>query len=98
MRQTVLRLARERQIPVEERSFTLAEAHAADEAFITSTTSPVVGVTTLDGQQIADGTPGPVTRRLGAAMWDEIERQTGYRTRRKEEKQIISRKATNLKF
>lgn len=79
MRSTVIRLARERQIPVEERSFTLAEARAADEAFITSTTNPVVGVTTLDGQPIGAGTPGPLTLRLGAAMWDEIERQTGYR-------------------
>lgn len=79
MRHTVIRMAREHQIAVEERSFTLSEARAADEAFITSTTNPVVGVTALDGQRIADGVPGALTRRLGSAMWDEIARQTGYR-------------------
>ena len=79
MRATTIRLAQELQIRVEERPFTLSEAHAADEAFISSTSAPVVGVVTLDGQPIADGKPGPVTRRLSAALWAEIEHQTGYR-------------------
>jgi len=79
MRATTLRLAAEHQLAIEERPFTLAEARCADEAFVTSTTNPVVAVVTLDGQAIAGGIPGPVTRRLGQAMWGEIERQTGYR-------------------
>ena len=78
MRDTTIRLARAMQMPVAERAFTLAEAHAADEAFITSTSAPVVGVVRLDGRPIADGVPGAITRRLGAAMWDEIAQQTGY--------------------
>ena len=78
MRATTLRLARELRIAVDERPFTLAEAHAADEAFITATTAPVIGVVGLDGHTIGDGRPGPVTRRLGAAMWNEIARQTGF--------------------
>jgi D-alanine transaminase len=79
MRATTIRLAREMQVAVEERPFTLAEARTADEAFITSTTNPIVAVVKLDGQPIADGAPGALTRRLGHAMWDEIARQTGYR-------------------
>ena len=79
MRATTLRLARQMQMPVEERAFTLAEARAADEAFVTSTTNPIVGVVALDGRPIAGGVPGALTRRLGTAMWDEIARQTGYR-------------------
>lgn len=79
MRATSMRLARDLQLRVEERAFTLAEAHTANEAFITSTSAPVVGVVALDSQRLGDGVPGPVTRRLAGAMWDEIVRQTGYR-------------------
>lgn len=79
MRATTIRLARDLQMPVEERAFTLAEAHAADEAFLTSTSAPVVGIVALDDRPIGGGGPGPLTLRLGAAMWDEIARQTGYR-------------------
>lgn len=79
MRATVLRLAREAGLAVAERPFTLAEARAADEAFLTSTTAPVLGVVRIDGVAVADGRPGPVTRRLGALLWGEIARQTGFR-------------------
>ena len=78
MRATTLRLAQGLQIGIDERAFTLDEAHAADEAFITSTSAPVVGVVALDGRPIGTGVPGPVTRRLGEAVWAEIERQTGF--------------------
>lgn len=78
MRATAIRLAHDLQMPVEERAFTLAEALDSDEAFLSSTSAPVVGIVTIDGHRIADGHPGPLTRRLGIAMWDEIARQTGY--------------------
>ena len=76
-RATTLRLARAAGVAIIERPFSLAEAHAADEAFITSTTAPVIGVASLDGHKLP--APGPVTQALGRAMWAEIERQTGYR-------------------
>jgi len=79
MRATTIRLARDLQIGVDERPFTLAEAHAADEAFLTATTAPVIGIVGLDGRPIGSGTPGPITRRLGGAIWAEIATQTGYR-------------------
>ncbi len=79
MRATALRLAGLSQMPCDERAFDLAEALAADEAFLTSTTAPVMPVTSIDGRRIGGGRPGPVTARLAALLWDEIERQTGYR-------------------
>jgi D-alanine transaminase len=79
MRGSLMRLARAAQIKVEERAFTLAEAQAAPEAFLTSTTAPCLGIVAIDGMTVGSGTPGPVTRRLGALMWAEIERQTGFR-------------------
>jgi D-alanine transaminase len=63
-RLAVLRLARETGMAVEERSFTLDEAKAAKEAFITSASAFVTPVVAIDGQAIGDGTPGETTRRM----------------------------------
>ncbi|BAL79402.1 D-amino-acid transaminase [Bradyrhizobium cosmicum] len=63
-RKAVIALAEERQLRVEERSFTVAEALAAKEAFITSASSFVQPVIALDGKTIGDGKPGPVATRL----------------------------------
>ncbi|MBC6408666.1 MAG: D-amino-acid transaminase [Rhodobacteraceae bacterium] len=63
-RKAVLRLAEEAQLEIEERLFTLAEAQAADEAFITSASAFVLPVVALDGVALGDGTPGPIARRL----------------------------------
>jgi D-alanine transaminase len=63
-RKAVIALAEERQLRIEERSFSVNEALAAKEAFITSASSFVQGVVTIDGHRIADGEPGPMTTRL----------------------------------
>ena len=70
-RAAVLRFAREAQMEVEERSFTPAEAQAADEAFITSATTFVMPVVEIDGHTLGDGTPGPVARRLREIYLEE---------------------------
>jgi D-alanine transaminase len=51
-------------ISVEERAFTLEEAYAAREAFVTSATQIVLPVVRIDGKPIGDGKPGPVTTAL----------------------------------
>lgn len=71
-RSVVLELAREEGIPVVERPFTLEEAYAAREAFLTSTTSLVLPVTRIDGRTVANGAPGEITRRLARRY---VERQ-----------------------
>ncbi len=73
-RDAVLRLAREAQIEVEERPFTIAEAKAAQEAFITSASTFVLPVVRIDGAVVGDGTPGPVTRRLREIYLEEMRR------------------------
>lgn len=65
-RSVVLELAREEGIEVVERPFTVQEARAAREAFLTSTTSLVLPVTRIDGRPVANGHPGDTTRRLAA--------------------------------
>ena len=56
---------------VEERSFTIDEAKAADEAFITSASTFVMPVVEIDGASLGDGTPGPVAARLREIYLDE---------------------------
>ena len=56
---------------VEERPFTVAEAQAADEAFITSASAFVLPVVEIDGVALGGGTPGPVATRLREIYLDE---------------------------
>jgi len=63
-RKAVVALAEERQFRVEERPFTVEEAVAAKEAFVTSASLFVQSVTSIDGKQVANGKPGPMTMRL----------------------------------
>ena len=70
-RAAVLRLAREAQMTVEERNFTVAEAQAADEAFITSASAFVMPVVEIDGARLGDGTPGKLARRLREIYLEE---------------------------
>jgi D-alanine transaminase len=63
-RAAVLRFAREAQMEVEERPFTIEEAQGADEAFITSASTFVMPVVEIDGAKVGGGAPGPVAARL----------------------------------
>ena len=63
-RGSILELARAAGLPVEERGFSVEEAKAAAECFLSSATSFVMPVVEIDGQRIGDGQPGPITRRL----------------------------------
>lgn len=63
-RAAVKRLAEDLQLRVEERAFTVAEAQAADEAFVTSASSFVTPVVEIDDVAVADGKPGPVAARM----------------------------------
>ena len=70
-RAAVLRFAREAQMEVEERNFTIDEAKEADEAFITSASTFVMPVVEIDGVSLGDGTPGSVTPRLREIYLEE---------------------------
>jgi D-alanine transaminase len=63
-RHIMLQAMAEAQIRIVERKFTVAEALAAKEAFLSSATGAAVPVTTIDGKTIGDGTPGALTRRI----------------------------------
>jgi D-alanine transaminase len=63
-RKAVVKLAEERQLRVEERAFSIEEALKAKEAFITSASSFVQPVVSIDGKTVANGKPGPLATRL----------------------------------
>ncbi len=63
-RRTILAIAAEECIALDERPFGVDEAKAAAEAFVTSATSFVTPVVRIDEAVIGDGIPGPLSRRL----------------------------------
>jgi D-alanine transaminase len=70
-RQVLLKLAPEIGIAVDERFFTVDEMMAADEAFLTGTTTEVLPVVTVDGVPIGNEKPGPLSRKLFEALRKE---------------------------
>jgi D-alanine transaminase len=56
-------------IPLVMRPVPQAEAMAADEMWLSSSTKEVLAITTIDGKPFAGGKPGPVFRR----MWQEFQ-------------------------
>ncbi len=71
-RLVVLELAHRCNIRAVERPFSLAEAKAAKEAFLTGTTSLVKPVIRIDGTTIGDGRMGTITAALQAAYLERL--------------------------
>ena len=65
-RKSVLECARLLQMKVEERPFTVAAAHEADEAFVTSASGFANPVVQIDDKPVGTGKPGPVADKLRA--------------------------------
>jgi D-alanine transaminase len=74
-RAAVLRLAKEAQMEVEERGFTVEEAKEADEAFVTSATTFVQPVVKIDDVAVGQGTPGRIALRLREIYIDEARKK-----------------------
>ncbi|MBL0892310.1 MAG: D-amino-acid transaminase [Gemmatimonadaceae bacterium] len=75
-RDVVVEVARELGLVVRERAFTVEQAMAADECFLTSATSFVLPITRIDQHVVSNGQPGPVTQRVRAAYLARAERLT----------------------
>jgi branched-chain amino acid aminotransferase len=67
-RNSVIGLAREANIPVEEIALTRHDVYIADECFLTGTAAEVIAVVKCDGRLIGTGKPGPITRQLREAF------------------------------
>lgn len=60
-------------IPFFEEGFHKENIYDADEVFLTSSTSEVMPIVSVDGKQIKDGIPGPITRKLQQAYEEDAE-------------------------
>jgi branched-chain amino acid aminotransferase len=75
-RAAVLELAAGAGIDCAVGDYSLTQLHTADELFVTGTMGGIAPVISLDGRQIGDGSPGPVTLRL-TKMLAELTASTG---------------------
>lgn len=71
-RNSVMQLARERNIPVVEERFTRDAMYIADEVFLTGTAAEITPVREIDGRRIGTGKPGPVTMELQKTFFEIV--------------------------
>ncbi len=71
-RATVIQLAKDMKIPVEERSITRDELYIADEIFLTGTAAEVTPIREVDHRVIGRGQRGPVTEQLQTAFFESV--------------------------
>ena len=74
-RTTLFEVAAKLGLKIEEREFSVAEAKAAREAFISSATTIALPVVAIDGTPIANGHPGSVVLSLRDAFFDVAEKR-----------------------
>src|SRR5712691_1261960 len=68
-RLAILDIIRREGYRLVERPFTVAEAKAAREAFLTSTTADLLPVVRIDDTPVGEGKPGPLGQKLRAAYF-----------------------------
>lgn len=76
-RRVILELAEQHGISIEQRSFTVDEALQADEAFLSSATTLVLPIRTIDGRQIGSECPGPITRKARELYLQQVRLSAG---------------------
>jgi branched-chain amino acid aminotransferase len=68
-RDSIIRLAKDSHVPVNEERFTRDELYIADEAFLTGTAAEVTPIREVDGRRIGSGKRGEITRKLQSAFF-----------------------------
>ncbi len=71
-RKSVIQIAKDEGVELVERNIARAELYLADEVFMTGTAAELTPIREVDDHTIADGTPGPVTKRLQTVFEDAL--------------------------
>ncbi len=71
-RRSIITIAHEQGLTVEERRISRDEVYIADEAFFTGTAAEVTPIRELDNRPVGTGSRGPVTQRLQALFFDVV--------------------------
>lgn len=74
-RDSVLRIAKDKGIEVQEQRFTRDELYTADEAFFTGTAAEITPIREVDLRTIGKGRPGPVTKEIQRVFFDIVKGQ-----------------------
>ena len=72
-RNAIIEIAKLLGYTVVEKPFTRHDVYIADEVFLTGTAAEVIAVIDVDGRQIGDGKPGPITHQLLAQFRKAVE-------------------------
>jgi D-alanine transaminase len=72
-RDVVLELAKSLGITVREKPIPKADLAKASEVFLTGTLSDVMPIVTVDGRKVGDGRPGPISKKLFAALRERLD-------------------------
>ena len=76
-RQNILKFARELNLSVVERAFSMNEVYEADEVFISAASLPILGVIKADGKVIANGKIGKFTQQLRQRYLQKMRNEAG---------------------
>lgn len=76
-RQNILKFARELNLSVAERAFSMNEVYEADEVFISAASLPILGVIKADGKMIANGKVGKFTQQLRQRYLQKMRNEAG---------------------
>ncbi|MCK5643369.1 MAG: aminotransferase class IV family protein [Gammaproteobacteria bacterium] len=71
-RKTILRIAPNEQLEVVEKDLTIQDVLAADEIFLTNVVMLVLPVIQVEARAIGDGKPGEITKKILAALQNEV--------------------------
>ncbi|MBI3992939.1 MAG: aminotransferase class IV [Candidatus Lambdaproteobacteria bacterium] len=72
-RKSVIELCALEGLPIDVAPLPAQSVRRAEEVFITSTAGGIMPVTTVDGQPVGEGKPGPLTTRLNDLYWKKKE-------------------------
>ena len=78
-RQNILKFARELNLSVAERAFSMNEVYKADEVFISAASLPILGVIKADGKVIANGKVGKFTQQLRQRYLQKMRNEAGFK-------------------
>ena len=71
-RNSIIQIARDEGIKVEEQRFTRDEVYCADEVFFCGTAAEITPIREIDNRQIGEGKPGPITRKISTKFMDTV--------------------------
>lgn len=74
-RQKVIEVCRANGVVVKEKNFSLVDTYGADEAFLTGTFGAQTPVSHIDGRQIGESYPGPMTQMIRQWYFDLVKQE-----------------------